>query len=415
MGKIFNDFRLYDSALSRLSLAVLKMPGSASAVAEYARAANFSGQHAQALSILRAAQPSAIDSVKYQTVLADVLRDLGRSEEAIRAYARSTEIQPDAYPLAYYNLGLLYAETGRLEQAEAALRSATQRLPSRSDGWGLLGFVETSRGDYTKSVAAFERALRQDPAYFDRFPKLRPIWLRAISIAGDQPPARLPGEVGDSLALTATASGFFVDRAGLIVTNHHVIDGCRHLSVRTVSGELVPAAIKSDDPANDLALLSTGRTVAAAAQLRVDPPPRSGESVIAIGYPLAGILSDEAKVTTGSVSSLAGIANDSRMIQVTAPIQSGNSGGPLLDVFGNVVGVIVSRLNGPRLLAQTGTLPENVNFAIKASVLSTFLSSQGVSTASRASSRRKPPEDIASEAREYTVLLACYSSATREH
>jgi hypothetical protein len=88
--------------------------------------------------------------------------------------------------------------------------------------------------------------------------------------------------------------------------------------------------------------------------------------VIVAGYPLQGLLTSKASVTTGIVSALAGPKEDKKLIQITAPVQPGNSGGPLVDSQGNVVGIIVSKLNGLRVARTIGSLPENINFAEEA-------------------------------------------------
>ncbi len=79
---------------------------------------------------------------------------------------------------------------------------------------------------------------------------------------------------------------------------------------------------------------------------------------------MPSLLSSDLNVTTGVVSALAGPGNNRRLIQITAPIQPGNSGGPVLDQSGHVVGVVVARLDALKLVQRTGRLPQNVNFAI---------------------------------------------------
>jgi S1-C subfamily serine protease len=92
---------------------------------------------------------------------------------------------------------------------------------------------------------------------------------------------------------------------------------------------------------------------------------RLGEDVYAIGYPLTDILGEAIRVTNGSISALQGIEADPRYYQVSIPIQPGNSGGPVLNDHGEVVGVITAQLNAIGVARQTGSLPQNVNFAAK--------------------------------------------------
>ncbi len=100
---------------------------------------------------------------------------------------------------------------------------------------------------------------------------------------------------------------------------------------------------------------------------------RQGEDIVVYGFPLPGVLSSGGNVSTGNVTALTGLGDDSRFLQISAPVQPGNGGGPLLDRSGNVVGVVVSKLNALSVASATGDVPQNVNFAIKASVALAFL------------------------------------------
>ena len=97
------------------------------------------------------------------------------------------------------------------------------------------------------------------------------------------------------------------------------------------------------DTNNDLALLNTSINSVVATLSSGNL--QQGDNINVVGYPLHGLLASGAQITSGNVSALAGLQNDSRFIQISAPVQPGNSGGPLVDASGNVVGVIVSKLN----------------------------------------------------------------------
>jgi S1-C subfamily serine protease len=176
--------------------------------------------------------------------------------------------------------------------------------------------------------------------------------------------------------LDSTGSGFAVSANGQIVTNHHVVADCAEVRVRPVGQEAVEGVVVAHDRGNDLALLHAPARLPAAA-LRNDSGIRPGDSVVAVGFPLPGLLASEANVTTGSVSALAGIGNDTRFLQMTVPVQPGNSGGPLLDLQGRVVGVVVGKLDALKVADLTGDIPQNVNFAIKAGVVRSFLDASG--------------------------------------
>jgi S1-C subfamily serine protease len=133
---------------------------------------------------------------------------------------------------------------------------------------------------------------------------------------------------------------------------------------------------------------------------------RLAENVLVAGFPLAGILSSGLNVTTGAVSALAGIGDDRRRIQMTAPVQPGNSGGPLLDQSGNVVGVVVSKL-ALSVLSITGDIPQNVNFAVSLGTLQAFLDANSIDYQTRPSSSPMSNADVAEMARAATVQIEC--------
>ncbi len=103
--------------------------------------------------------------------------------------------------------------------------------------------------------------------------------------------------------------------------------------------------------------------------------PRTGDRVFTVGYPYPDLLGVEAKLTDGIINAQSGIGGDIRVLQMSAPVQKGNSGGPLLNMRGEVVGVVVSRLSAAKILKMTGELPQNANYAIKAAYLGPLLAS----------------------------------------
>ncbi len=206
-------------------------------------------------------------------------------------------------------------------------------------------------------------------------------------------PAPAPAEADSS------GSGFRVAR-GAIVTNHHVIDGCSRLRVNGTA-----AQVRGSDARSDLALLGVdlpGPSVSLRAQRAA-----VGEPVAVAGYPLRGLLSGF-NMTTGTLSSLSGLGGDTRYLQITAPVQPGNSGGPMLDSAGNLMGVVVSKLDAIRLARITGDIPQNVNFAIHANVLRSFLDANSVDYESANSDKPLAPTAIAEKARGFTVLVECW-------
>jgi serine protease Do len=165
------------------------------------------------------------------------------------------------------------------------------------------------------------------------------------------------------------------------------------------------AEVLATDKLNDLAILKTSANSAIVPALRAQA--RVGESVFAFGFPLTGILSTSGNFTTGTVTALSGPADDSRLVQISAPVQPGNSGGPLIDKYGNVVGVIVSKLNALNIAAATHDIPQNVNFAIKSSIVLNFLNANSLTPNASTKSRELTPEALADLARLFTVRVTC--------
>jgi len=135
---------------------------------------------------------------------------------------------------------------------------------------------------------------------------------------------------------------------------------------------------------------------------------RLGENVYAFGFPLSGFLSTSGNFTSGNVTAEAGPKDDARILQVSAPVQVGNSGGPLLDRTGQVVGVVVSTLNALVAFAVAKDIPQNVNFAIKSNIVELFLETQGVQLpTARGENKLLEPADVADVAKAISVAIEC--------
>jgi S1-C subfamily serine protease len=204
----------------------------------------------------------------------------------------------------------------------------------------------------------------------------------------------------------STGTGFVVAE-GRILSNQHVIANCSAVQGLLPGGRRVPLSVQAADQRRDLALLSGPRDIGPALAFR-DGPPRRGDEVVTYGFPLTGILGSGPTLTTGEVSALTGLRDDPNTMIISAPVQSGNSGGPLLDRSGNVLGVIVAKLNALRVAERTGgDLPQNVNFAIHGRVAQEFLRANGITPRTAASSGFRPAAEIGEVAHPSTVLIEC--------
>ena len=227
----------------------------------------------------------------------------------------------------------------------------------------------------------------------------------AAIVAAEQAHAPAPEPTHRPLELESTGSGFRVSGQGHVLTNAHVVRGCTEVRIPP-SGVV---EVLAREGSSDLALLQTpAGTARAVAKFRQGRGIRPGASVLVVGYPLRGLLASEANVSTGAVSALAGPGDDRRLIQITAPVQSGNSGGPVLDAAGNVVGVVVAKLDAIRVARSTGDIPQNVNFAVSAGTARAFLDGEGIPYETAPSDNAIDPADIVAAARKFTVLVECW-------
>jgi S1-C subfamily serine protease len=212
-----------------------------------------------------------------------------------------------------------------------------------------------------------------------------------------------------SLHRADTGTGIVIAREGLVVTNDHVVRGCADIRIYDRDGGVTAATLKAHDDRNDLALLKSSREWPDAARFRDGAAIRAGDGVVAAGYPLTGMLGSEsvASITTGSVSALSGLGNDTRFLQLTAPVQPGNSGGALLDMSGRLVGVVTAKLNAVAIAGMTGDIPQNVNFALKEAVVRSFLDANSVTYAEAPDATAASAADVGEAAKKFTVLVEC--------
>jgi serine protease Do len=207
--------------------------------------------------------------------------------------------------------------------------------------------------------------------------------------------------------ITFSGTGFFI-APSLLLTNNHVVKECKGtIQARYPDRASYPATIFGQDAANDLAILHTDMPSSSISSFHLQP--RLGESVATYGFPYAGVLSSSGNFTLGNVTSLSGVIDDTRFLQISAPIQPGNSGGPLLDMHGRVVGVVVAQLNALTRMQVDNSVPQNVNFAIKAPIATNFLFTKGVTPKldDLDASQPLPPSDVADKAKEFTVQVYC--------
>ena len=166
----------------------------------------------------------------------------------------------------------------------------------------------------------------------------------------------------------STGSGFFITEDGYFITCFHVVVNSGKITLRNLKGEVFEARAIAVDRSNDLALLKAE----VSSGVRFKPLPlaasgdvRRGAAIVTMGFPNINQQGIEPKVTDGIINSFSGANNDARVFQISAAVQTGNSGGPLITMDGNVIGVVASKLDAQAMARQTGDIPQNVNYAIK--------------------------------------------------
>lgn len=175
----------------------------------------------------------------------------------------------------------------------------------------------------------------------------------------------------ESLTVKGSGTGFVITRDGYILTCQHVVNGAGIIKV-AANDVLYPAKVVREDKSNDLALLKINGNFTPLA-FSPERTAKMGQEAFTLGFPNPDLQGVSPKLTRGEVSSLAGYQDDVRLFQISIPVQPGNSGGPLLDNNGNVIGVIVAMLNAATAFKYSGSLPQNVNYALKAPYVEALL------------------------------------------
>ncbi|HEX2716875.1 MAG TPA: trypsin-like peptidase domain-containing protein [Gemmatimonadaceae bacterium] len=405
-------------------------PTYAAAMLGIARSRDGMGRNKAALdAYLGYARLAPQDPAAYE-MLGWINAELKRNDEALRNFRVAQRMAPGSSGAAL-GAGLMLREMGRREEAHRSLRDAARLDPRNAEIWGYLAALAMDMKQPHDASHFWSEALLRDPGYFDTRPAERKRWEKVAMLAPLAPlpqdgaapvvATTVPKTASDSARAaaavrpsmlrgpTSSGSGFVISRAdGLVLTNKHVVRACQEVKVRVDGGIARAALVRATDPDDDLAVLRTILPPGPVASFRDDPPVRPGDDIVAVGYPLSGLLADQVNVSTGSVNALAGLYNDVHLLQMSAPVQPGSSGGPLFDVSGNVVGVVVTKLNAKIVAEETGDIPQNVNFAIKGQVAREFLRSLAIPYRTGASVAPRSNADVGELGRQVTVLVECW-------
>ena len=229
----------------------------------------------------------------------------------------------------------------------------------------------TDRRSYQRTIRTYDAGR---PAGRDELPDsiLKEGVPYAASGSGEGPRASSVASLPNAEKLYDSGTAFFITDDGYLITNDHVIRGVHKVRIKT-RDQFFDAKVVKTDREMDLALLKVEGNSFTALPLAGTRGPDLGADVFTIGFPNINVQGFEPKYTDGKISSLAGVRDDPSTFQVSVPIQPGNSGGPLLNRYGSVDGVMEARLNDAKIFAESGSMPQNVNYAIKVSILRAFL------------------------------------------
>ncbi|HRQ87794.1 MAG TPA: trypsin-like peptidase domain-containing protein [Bacteroidia bacterium] len=173
-------------------------------------------------------------------------------------------------------------------------------------------------------------------------------------------------------------TGFAISPKGYLITCHHVVRESERVVVH-IGGGYLDATVVATDPTNDLAVLKVAHWPGKCLGLAPSSEISYASDILAAGFPDPSVLGFNPKITTGIVNALSGVRDDPRHIQISAPVQPGNSGGPLVSPSGRVVGIVAAGLNSIDRMAHGGYLPQSVNYAIKSDLVFPLLKSASIS------------------------------------
>jgi len=309
-------------------------------------------------------------------------------QQALHWYRQAAN---QGYSSAQNNLGLMY------EHGEGTPQDFVQ-----AHKWfNLSASAKTDLNDRERSVKNRNRIEgRMSPSQVAEAQRLAREWKPSTDTNSDDQ------NDGRAASRTSSGSGFIVSRQGHVLTNYHVVESCQTVRSK-INGEIRALTLVGTDVSNDLAVLQLPQRVSNAVRFREGRNIRSGDPIVVLGFPLQGLLATEAIVTTGAINALAGLGNDVRFLQMTAPIQAGSSGGPVLDQSGHIVGMAVSKLDALRLAKTTGDIPQNINFATNGTVLKAFLDAHGVEYETERSTKKMDPADISARVKKSTLAIEC--------
>ncbi|HEX2114842.1 MAG TPA: serine protease [Alphaproteobacteria bacterium] len=206
--------------------------------------------------------------------------------------------------------------------------------------------------------------------------------------------------------MVSVGTGFFVADGGRIVTNRHVVDHCDALTVETTTGTNASATLIRSDDKLDIALIQANLTTPATAVFQVQDI-KPGGSIAVIGYPDQGLPPRKPLMTFGATVALDRTQHNERLA-FQADVRPGNSGGPVLDQWGNVVAIVNAKIDTVKIYSQTKQLIRNLGFAITTPAILRFLDQTGTAYRQNAVGTMLTPDQLLERARPFVVRIGCW-------
>ena len=370
------------------------------------------GKAADAAARLRQLQRDRGNSEDVAIILARFLTQQDGPTAGIAELERFVRQVPTS-AAAYDALGQLLWATGRKGEAIQARDTARQLYLDRGQSGRSEAMAAWIKAVDPQGKLKIQEAVIEEPTK-PNHPELQKPIVRELPKEAPPPQAQPrhpveaspappppPRKVTQAVALTQpepfpiapgspimTGSGVVLEGGRMIITNRHVVDGMTSLYVRNGTGYLRKARVAKVSQDDDLALLEIDKPFPEGAVTPISDiiQPAAGRAAIVMGYPLIGLLGDEQPaLTEGIVAKAAGLGNDPNTFQMTTKINKGNSGGPVFDKRGHLLGVAVGKTDSAAIYQKTGTLLEDMNIGIKGGRILAFLGKT-------ASAESSPPE-----------------------
>lgn len=244
------------------------------------------------------------------------------------------------------------------------------------------------------------RVIDEDEA--NRIKDARAARLRSIVTRKDESPY-------PKLNRRSIGTGFFISHSGYMMTNDHVISGCNGVSVETPSGNTWKANVVSTLPTYDLALIKVNEQPPGVAEFNASSFVELQERADLVGYPTQGLAPRLPIFTEAVRSQHFGIPGDNKRFQIKGDVRFGNSGGPVLDSSGLVIGVIFAELNSVSIYKRTGRVPDDTGIAVTNEVVFSFLERNGVQPNIVSEKRESMPrEAVFAKSRDIVARIGCW-------